>query len=150
MKTTGGSIQLAKGTRFLLSKARQLFQKVLGLDKKQITFHPTLPLEHRKFYQVTLIDDYKTTDLGFQIINNYQRGVDIQFAVCLFVIAFGVSDFLTRISYDEAFAYKWFIAYPEEMYVIDKGLQGFRNFRNKYLNYLGEEIVSDYDYNIKK
>ena len=44
MNTRGGSIQLAKGTRFLISKISSLYKRLLGLDKKEITFHPTLPL----------------------------------------------------------------------------------------------------------
>ena len=36
------------------------------------------------------------------------------------------------------------------MYIVDKGLQKFKTIKDKYLDFLGDKIVSDYDYNIKK
>lgn len=43
MKTTGGTLQLARGTRFLVAKTKTLILKMLKLDNKQITLHPKLP-----------------------------------------------------------------------------------------------------------
>ena len=68
----------------------------------------------------------------------------------LFVIFFGLGDLLTRVAYDEAFSHRLYIRYPEEMYAVDCVLNKFREVRNKYFGFLGDKVISDFDYNIKK
>ena len=141
---------MAKGTRFLIAKTKHLFRSVTGLDRKQITFHPTLPLHQRTFHEHRLMEDYESPKFDFNPLYNYERNHQERWAFWLFFVVFGISDFVTRVAYDEGFSHRYYISWPEEMYILDQCLNKYRTLRDKYFNYLGETHLTDYDYNAKK
>jgi hypothetical protein len=68
MNTRGSSAQLVKGTRYLIEKFSYLYKQAFGFNKKTITFHPTLPLEYKKYYEVKVIDDFNRPNTNYQIL----------------------------------------------------------------------------------
>lgn len=91
---------MAKATRYLLSATRRLLYSALGKDKKTITFHPSLPLQHKKFHIDRYIEDYELPYMNHDILFNTDRRTNKRIALLMFLITFGVADLLTRVAYD--------------------------------------------------